>query len=152
MKYNRQEAIISLIGEYEIETQEELSERLREQGYKVTQATISRDIREMKLQKVIGSGGKYKYAMPKQTEHVLSLKFRNLLIETVEHVDAANNIVVVKTCAGMASGAAAAIDSMERSDVLGSVAGDDTIIIVMRSDEAAQSLILELNDITGESR
>lgn len=152
MKYNRQEAIISLIGEYEIETQEELSERLREQGYKVTQATISRDIREMKLQKVIGSGGKYKYAMPKEAEHVLSQKFRNLLQEIVEGVDAANNIVVVKTSAGMASAAAAAIDSMQRSDLLGSVAGDDTVIIVMRDDAAAQSLVNELHEIISEGR
>ncbi len=152
MKYNRQEAIISLIGEYEIETQEELSERLREQGYKVTQATISRDIREMKLQKVIGSGGKPKYAMPMQYENTLSQKFRNLLTETVENVDAANNIVVVKTCAGMAPGAAAAIDSLERSDVLGSVAGDDTVIIVLRTNDAASMFAAYLSELVSETR
>ena len=152
MKYNRQELIISLISEYEIETQEELSERLREKGYMVTQATISRDIREMKLQKVAGSGGKYKYAMPRQAEHTLSQKFRNLLIETVEHVEAANNIVVVRTCAGMASGAAAAIDSMGHDDLLGSVAGDDTVIIVMRTNDTAAELVEELLEIGGEAK
>ncbi len=152
MKYNRQELIISLIDEYEIETQEELSERLRERGYMVTQATISRDIREMKLVKVASSGGKYKYALPKLEENKLSTKFRNLLIETVESVDSANNIVVVKTCVGMASGAAAAIDSMGRGDVVGSVAGDDTIIIVMRNNDGAFLLVDELKSIISESR
>ncbi|MBE6610981.1 MAG: arginine repressor [Ruminococcaceae bacterium] len=149
MKYNRQEMIISLIDEYEIETQEELSERLREKGYMVTQATISRDIREMKLQKIAAAGGKYKYALPRQEEAVLSQRFRNLLVDSVESVEAAANIVVVKTSAGMASGAAAAIDSMERSDVLGSVAGDDTIIIVMKTNDAAALLVSDLREITG---
>lgn len=147
MKYNRQAEIISIIGESRIETQEELSESLRERGYMVTQATISRDIRELKLVKIAGVGGKYFYAMPQTEEHGISTKSRNLLIETVENVDRANNIAVVKTCAGMAQGAAAAIDSMGRADIVGSVAGDDTIIIVMRTNEAAQSLLEELSEI-----
>ena len=105
MKYNRQTEIIALIGENEIETQEELSACLREKGYKVTQATVSRDIRELKLVKVAGADGKYKYALPHREENTISTRFRNLLIETVTGVDSANNIVVVKTCAGMAQGA-----------------------------------------------
>ncbi len=152
MKYNRQEQIISLISEYEIETQEELSEKLRERGYMVTQATISRDIREMKLIKIAGSGGKSRYAMPKHIETRLSAKFRNLLIETVEDFDSANNIIVVKTFAGMASGAAAAIDSMERGDVVGSVAGDDTVIVIMRNNDSADLFIHELKSIINESK
>lgn len=147
MKYNRHDEIISLIEAYEIETQEDLSERLREKGYRVTQATISRDIRELKLVKVTTSGGRQKYAIPKKEENNMSSRFRNLLIEVIESIDSANNIVVVKTCAGMASGAAAAIDSMGRGDLLGSVAGDDTVIIVMRSNDAAYSLIDALNGI-----
>lgn len=152
MKYNRQAEIISLIGENQIETQEELSECLRERGYMVTQATISRDIRELKLVKVAGAGGKYIYALPHREERGISGKARNLLIGTVELVDRANNIAVIKTCAGMAQGAAAAIDSMGRADIVGSVAGDDTIIIVMRTNDAAQSLCEELSDIVNERR
>ena len=147
MKYNRHNEIISLINENEIETQEDLSERLREKGYMVTQATISRDIRELKLIKVAGAAGKYKYALPRRDEAPISPKFRNLLVETVVTLDSANNIAVVKTCAGMASGAAAAIDSMGHHDIVGSVAGDDTIIIVMRTSEAASALIAELRSI-----
>lgn len=150
MKYNRQNEIIALISDNEIETQEDLSERLRNKGYMVTQATISRDIRELKLVKVAGAGGKYKYALPHHEENTISSKFRNLLIETVSGVDSANNIVVVKTCAGMAQGAGAAIDSMGRDDIVGSVAGDDTILVVMRTNEAAGSLISELRDIIGK--
>ncbi len=151
MKYNRQAEIISIISENQIETQEELSECLRQRGFMVTQATISRDIREMKLVKVAG-GGKYVYALPQTEECGISQKARNLLVETVENVDRANNIAVVKTYAGMAQGAAAAIDSMGRSDIVGSVAGDDTIIIVMRTNDAAQSLCDELCEIVNGGR
>lgn len=151
MKHNRQAEIMSIIGENQIETQEELSECLRQRGFMVTQATISRDIREMKLVKV-ARGGKYVYALPQTEERGISQKARNLLVETVESVDRANNIAVVKTYAGMAQGAAAAIDSMGRSDIVGSVAGDDTIIIVMRTNDAAQSLCDELCKIVNGGR
>ena len=150
MKYNRQNEIIAHISELEIETQEELPEQLRRRGYMVTQATISRDIRELKLVKVAGAGGKYKYALPHHEENAISSKFYNLLVETLTGVDSANNIVVVKTCAGMAQGAGAAIDSMGRDDIVGSVAGDDTIIIVMRTNEAATILVSELREIIGK--
>ena len=92
------------------------------------------------------------YAMQKSSDNVLADKFKNLLIGTVEVIDRANNIAVVKTIAGMAQGAAAAIDSMGRHDIVGSVAGDDTVIIVMRSNEAAQSLCDELKKITDKRR
>lgn len=150
MKHSRQEEIISLVGENLIETQEELSECLRERGFMVTQATVSRDIRELKLVKVAGAGGKYYYALPRAEDDGITEKFRNLLIGTVEVIDRAGNIAVVKTIAGMAQGAAAAIDSMGRRDIVGSVAGDDTVIIVMRSGDAAQSLCDELKKITGK--
>ena len=148
MKYNRQNEIISLISDSDIETQEDLSEKLREKGYAVTQATISRDIRELKLVKVAGAGGRYKYSLPHKDEAMISPKLRGLLAETVLNVDSAGNIVVVKTCAGMAQGAAAAIDSMGRDGVVGSVAGDDTIIVIMRTPEAASSIISEIREIT----
>lgn len=147
MKYNRQNEIIALINENEIETQEELLTKLQDKGYIVTQATISRDIRELKLVKVAGVGGKYKYAVAHREENNISAKFRNLLVETVTGLDSANNIAVVKTCSGMAQGAALAIDSMGRRDIVGSVAGDDTIIIVMRTNEATSELIADLREI-----
>jgi transcriptional regulator of arginine metabolism len=152
MKYNRHDEIISLIEEYEIETEEDLSERLRQKGSRVTQATISRDISELKLAKVTTSGGRQKYALPKKEENNMSTRYRNLLVEAIESLDCANNIVVVKTCAGMASGAAAAIDSMGRADLLGSVVGDDTVIIVMRTNDSAYSLIDALNEIIGNGK
>ena len=114
MKYNRQNEIIALISELEIETQEELSEQLRRRGYMVTQATISRDIRELKLVKVAGAGGKYKYALPHHEETRDKLEVLQFACRDADRVDSANNIVVVKTCAGMAQGAGAAIDSMGR--------------------------------------
>jgi len=147
MKFDRQNEIIRLINEAEIETQEELSDCLSSKGYLVTQATISRDIRELKLVKVIGKSGKYKYTLPRHDENSLSVKYRGLLMETIVKLDSANNIVVVKTCSGMAQGTAAAIDAMGRDDVVGSVAGDDTIIIVMRTNDAASSLIAEIQEI-----
>lgn len=147
MKEYRQNEIMSLISDKDIETQEELLECLRSKGFKVTQATISRDIRELGLVKVAGSAGRYKYAMPRRVEKTISTKFRTLLTETVQKVDRAGNIAVVKTYSGMAQGAAAAIDSMERDDVVGCVAGDDTIIIVMRTPEAAQSLTDDLYEM-----
>ncbi len=150
MKVNRQKEIISLLNEFDIETQEQLSAKLRERGFRVTQATVSRDIREMNLIKIIGADGCYKYAIPKEDTGTVSLKYKNLLIETVLSVDCADNIAVVKTCTGMAQGAAAAIDSFGRKDVLGSVAGDDTIIIVTRSSESAVSLVEALKKIIGD--
>lgn len=147
MKFNRQSEIKRIITDNEVETQEELIEHLKERGYMVTQATISRDIREMKLVKVAGVGGKNIYSVRSAPENVISEKFRSLLVGTVEVIDRAGNIAVVKTLAGMAQGAAAAIDSMGRTDIVGSVAGDDTVIIVMRSSEAAQSLCDELKKI-----
>ena len=152
MKHDRQSEIVSIITEKQVETQEELSELLRERGYMVTQATVSRDIRELRLVKVSGGAGKYIYAIQKHDENAMSAKFRNLLVETVEKLDLANNIVVVKTIAGMAQGAAAAVDSIGREDIVGSVAGDDTVIIVMRTNDGAQSLVDELDSVISQRK
>ncbi len=152
MKKDRQSEIIAILAEREVETQEELSECLCERGYMTTQATISRDIREMKLIKVSNGKGKYIYALPRTEQSAIGAKYRNLLCQTVEKLDMANNIVVVKTISGMAQGAAAAIDSAGRSEIVGSVAGDDTVIIVMRTNDSARALVEELSDIIGEKR
>lgn len=137
MKQNRHERIIEIIHAHDIETQDELLEKLKEDGFEVTQATISRDIKQLQLVKVAGQDGHYKYAVSQHSGTKTALKFKTILKETVVKVDYAQNIVVLKTYSGMAQAAAAAIDALQMQDIVGSVAGDDTILIVMRSSEIA---------------
>ena len=133
MKRTRQEKILELIRKNDIETQQELSERLRDAGFTVTQATISRDNKQLNIVNTTGANGRYQYGVPTHTGTKSAMKFRNILRETVIHTDYAENIVVLKTYAGMAQAAAASIDALQLEEVLGSVAGDDCIIMVMRS-------------------
>ena len=137
MKQNRHERIIEIISAYDIETQDELLEKLKRDGFEVTQATISRDIKQLQLVKVAGQDGHYKYAVSQHSGTKNALKFKTILKETIVKVDYAQNIVVLKTYSGMAQAAAAAIDALQMQDIVGSVAGDDTILIVMRSTEIA---------------
>ena len=138
MKKNRQEKLLELISRYEIDTQDELIERLRDHGYEVTQATVSRDIRELKIAKMMSGKGTYRYVLPKQvTDSGSNMKFSNVLIESIVSVDHACNIVVLKTYAGLAQAVAVGIDGMNMHQVLGCVAGDDTIMIVSRDEECA---------------
>lgn len=142
MKINRHRKILEIIQKYSIETQDELIARLRESGIAVTQATISRDIRDLKLVKIACDDGenKYKYAVSSGEESRISAKYRNIIRETVIKVDSADNIVVLKTYPGMAQAAAAAIDGMSWGDIVGSIAGDDTIFVLMRERESALEL------------
>lgn len=133
MKTERHKRIVELIGNYEIDTQEELAERLNQDGYKVTQATVSRDIRELKLSKIPVSGGRQKYAILIQDDSVLSEKYAGILKAGFSSVDIAQNILVVKTVAGMAMAVAAAIDSLHFPEIVGSIAGDDTIMCAVRT-------------------
>ena len=135
MKNKRQELILRLVEDNDIETQEELISRLNDAGYTVTQSTISRDIRALKLTKVTTAKGVYKYAAPRAFDS--GVRFRNTLSDSILKVDWAMNQIVIKTLPGMAQALATAIDGIERPDVLGCVAGDDTIIVVTRSPEAA---------------
>lgn len=133
MKKHRQEKMLELISKYEIDTQDELIERLRDHGFEVTQATVSRDVRELKISKMTTGKGTYRYVLPKQvTETVPGMKFSNTLIDSIVSVDHACNIVVLKTYAGLAQAVAVGIDGMNLHQVLGCVAGDDTIMIVSR--------------------
>lgn len=150
MKKRRQSKILELIKNYNIETQEELTERLRGEGFDVTQATASRDIRELNLVKVSAGGNSYKYAESSKDDMKISVKYRNILKETLVSVDFACNMIVLKTYSGMAQAAAAAIDNMGWSEIVGSVAGDDTIIMVMRSDESARDFYSKFNDLLGK--
>lgn len=134
MKTKRHSKIVELINLYDIETQEELAQRLEEGGFAVTQATVSRDIRDLKLSKVVMANGKQKYSlMPKQDG--ISEKYVRILGEAFVSMDMAQNILVVKTVSGMAMAAAAALDSMQMSEIVGCIAGDDTIMAAIRSVE-----------------
>ena len=133
MKINRHAKIIELINKYHIETQEELADYLNEEGFKVTQATVSRDIRDLKLTKVPTDGGRQKYAIHQTAETEMSDKYIRVLKDGYVSMDMAQNILVIKTVAGMAMADCAAIDSMKWNEVVGSIAGDDTIMCAIRS-------------------
>ncbi len=140
MKLKRQEAILDIISKYSVETQEELIERLYEAGYEVTQATVSRDIRELKLTKVSTGHGGYRYMLPPQTEIRGAMKFTSTILDSVIMVDHALNTVVIKTVPSLANPVAASIDSMHSPEILGCVAGDDTIIVITRDIDAAEEI------------
>lgn len=134
MKLERRSKIIELIGKYQIETQEELAERLEQSGYSVTQATISRDIRELKLTKVpVGDGAKQKYTLLQEKEADLFQKYVRVLQDGLLSMEAAENLLVIKTLSGMAMAVAAAIDNLELSGVVGTIAGDDTVMCAIHS-------------------
>mgnify|MGYP005965478295 CR=1 FL=1 len=132
MKLERHSKIVELIGKYEIETQEELAERLKQAGYKVTQATVSRDIRELKLTKVQSENGRQRY-MVMQNQTAFSDKYIRILKDGYVSMDMAQNILVIKTVSGMAMAVAAAIDAMHLHEIVGCIAGDDTIMCAVRS-------------------
>lgn len=135
MKDNRHAKIIELIQKYEIETQEDLAELLNQSGFKVTQATISRDIRMLKLTKVAGDNGKQKYIQQQGDESNINEKYMRVLKDGYVSMDMAQNILVIKTVSGMAMAVAAAIDAMKWHEVVGCIAGDDTIMCAIRSVE-----------------
>lgn len=138
MKFQRQAKILELIEHNEIETQEELSTRLRGLGYDTTQATVSRDIKDLRLIKILSPSGKYRYATSTQgSENSFSSRLQNIFRECVTGVDAAENMVVIKTLPALASAAAIAIDAMRIPKVVGTLSGDDTVFIVMRDTESA---------------
>ncbi|SDB15417.1 transcriptional regulator, ArgR family [Ruminococcaceae bacterium FB2012] len=146
MKNSRQNLILKLVSEYEISTQEELQKLLLEHGCKVTQATVSRDINELALLKTCTSAGQYKYTVPKLTQSSLADNgtFYSILTEGVVSVDYALNTVVIKCHTGMAQAVCAKLDSTGIENVVGTLAGDDTIFILMRSERDAARLLKEL--------
>lgn len=149
MKKGRQEKILELINKYEIETQDELMEFLCEEGYNVTQATISRDIRDLDLAKVAMPGGSYKYvvaSLPKRSaRHTGPLS--HSIVDTVVSVNCAQNIIVLKTTPGMAQAVAIALDRMPESEVVGTVAGDDTIIAITPDNETAVNVAAKIKKL-----
>ncbi len=149
MKSKRQEALLEIIRHERIDTQEELTNALRAAGYPVTQATISRDIKELRLIKTLGEDGRYHYTAVRSaaTEEVSS-KLQTLFRDVVKSVDHACNMVVVKSLAGTAGTVCAAVDSMELPSIVGTLAGDDTSMIVARTEADAVRLSRTLKDLT----
>ncbi len=134
MKTDRQAEILRIIGETEIDTQEELAQQLRKKGYKVTQATVSRDIKELRLIKISGRRTAYCYAKPGRHETPVNDRMIRLLSDSVVSIDYAGQMIVVKTLSGSANVAAEAIDNMNWEEVLGTIAGDNTIFVAVRNE------------------
>ena len=147
MKIKRHATILDIISNHKITTQEELISLLEEQNYKVTQATVSRDIRELRLVKTLDQDGRYYYVVPSYESKDVGSKFYTLLDSTVVHIDYAGNIVVIKCHPGMASATCAALDSQNRRDIVGTLSGDDTFICVMKDENRAIDLASELQKL-----
>lgn len=150
MKSKRHAKILEIISKNDIETQEELSEKLEQEGYQVTQATVSRDIRELRLIKVAMSNGKQKYVPLTETDGNLAEKYIRVLRDGFASMDMAQNILVIRTVSGMAMAVAAALDAMNFHEIVGTIAGDDTIMCAVRSVEDNVNLMERLRRILGE--
>ncbi len=147
MKARRQAKILELIQRKEIVTQEELMAHLVDEGYSVTQATVSRDIRELKLTKIQLSNGRQKYAVLSDEKDQMTDKFVRVFKEGFLSIDVAQNILVIKTVSGMASAVAAAIDAMQIDGIIGSIAGDDTIMCAVRTSSDSIEIMNRLRKI-----
>lgn len=141
MKSKRHEMIARLIAAYDIETQEELAEKLSENGFAVTQATVSRDIKQMRLIKTLNENGSYHYATVREAEADMQERFTQIFAHCVLSVEGAGNLIVIKTITGSASAAAEAVDSLKWSEVIGTIAGDNTIFLAVKDPEAVSELI-----------
>lgn len=146
LKAKRQSEILRIIGEGDIETQEQMLDHLRRCGIRATQATISRDIKELNLVKQPGAGGSYRYVVS-AARRALEGRLQNIFKEGVTSCDVAQNIVVVKTMPGLAPAAGAALDGMALEGLVGSLAGDDTVILIMRTGQVAEELAREIESM-----
>lgn len=145
MKKIRHRKIVEIIEKYDVETQEELASYLKAAGFSVTQATVSRDIRELKLSKVPTGSGKQKYVVLKQDDSYMGDKYIRVLRDGFVSMDMAQNILVLKTVSGMAMAVAAAVDALKFPEVVGCIAGDDTIMMAVRTVEETQILMEKLH-------
>lgn len=149
MKISRHAKIIELISQHDIETQEELADYLNNSGFKVTQATVSRDIRDLKLTKMSVNGGRQKYVILKPEEGI-SEKYIRVLKDGYVSMDMAQNILVIKTVSGMAMAVAAAIDAMHWREVVGSIAGDDTVMCAIRTADDTEAVMDKIRKIVSK--
>lgn len=147
MKSARQNKILEIIENNVVETQDELASRLKEEGFHVTQATVSRDIREMKLTKIACGDGRQKYSAITGNDSEISERLIRVFRETVVKIDYAQNILVIKTLEGMGMAVGVALDNMQNSEILGTIAGDNTVFCVVRTHQQATSIIDKLNRI-----
>lgn len=141
MKYERHAQILKVIEEKDIETQEELADELRNSGMDVTQATVSRDIKELRLVKVLSPSGIYKYATMERTDAAISERLIRVFSESVISMDYANNMIVIKTIIAGAQAAASTIDAMNWKEIIGCIAGDDTILVIVRDNLLVNDII-----------
>lgn len=144
-KSERQSKILEIIADNVVSTQEDLVKKLNEEGYNVTQATTSRDLQELRITKMMLPDGTYKYAAAKLPEISINEKMRTVFSQCLMSTDYANNIVVIKTFAGAAQAVAAALDSFVWDEIIGSIAGDDTIMVVVRNEKSAKQLAVKLS-------
>ena len=147
MKRERHEVVVDLINKYDIETQEELAAYLRQEGFEVTQATVSRDIRELKLSKISAGGGRQKYIILSGDDTDLGDKYIRVLRDGFVSMNMAQNILVIKTVQGMAMAVAAAVDAMKLPEIVGCIAGDDTIMAAIKTVEDTRAVMEKLEDI-----
>ena len=145
MKSSRQLAILEIIRDADVETQEDLADRLRARGFTVTQATVSRDIKELRLLKVLSPNGAYKYATADKAENGLSDRFLRMFSESVIGISHAYNQIVVKTLAGSANMAAEAVDSLHWPEIMGTLAGDNTFLLLLNDVEEVPTVLERLN-------
>ena len=146
-KKERLKFILQLIDEREIGTQEELTAALNAEGLNVSQATVSRDIKELRLLKVLSTNGAYKYATADKAEHALSDRLIRMFTESVLSITHANNLIVIKTLSGSANVAAEAVDSLHWPEILGTLAGDNTILLIVRSNEEVESVVKRMQEM-----
>ena len=147
MKSKRQEQILALIQDHDIETQEQLLDELKKSGFQATQATISRDIKQLRIIKELGPNGTYRYvSAPKPVEHAFSAKLNIIFSQCVTSVDYAQNIIVIKTLPGLAQAACSALDKLEMPELLGTLGGDDTCMIVLRDAASAATFCAEIRE------
>ena len=144
MKTRRHAKILEIINEFAVDTQEELLSHLKNAGFDVTQATVSRDIKELRLIKALGNDGSYRYSTVKVEKESISAKFHSLFSDAVVNIDYAGNIVVVRCLPGMAQAACAALDAMQWGSVVGSLAGEDTFICITKDENRSVDLVTEL--------
>ena len=147
MKTKRHAKILEIIQAHPVETQDELLQWLREGGYAVTQATVSRDIKELRLIKALGSDGRYRYSTVRQENESMSAKFHSLFADAVLTINYAGTLVVLKCLSGMAQAGCAAMDSMHWDTIVGTLAGDDTFICIVKDEEQAIALTSELKKL-----
>ena len=151
MRYSRQNKILELIKNNEIETQDKLASMLRDEGFEVTQATISRDIKELQLIKVLTGSGKYKYAVSKRSDAPISDRFVKIFRETIISCKASHNLILIKTLSGCGGAAGEAVDNIGLSHIVGTVAGDNTMLVVVDEEENVAE-IMDLFDRMLKSR